>query len=221
MRYPWMGISVVVVLAMGALGCQSKLHQENQALWQQNRELQAEKTRLEGELRSRPDPSQLAAMQGEIAAREQRIAELEAQLRAPQPGQMMDDSLAGITVTRNDALGTVTVNLPGDVLFDSGQAELKPSAKATLNKVAAALKKDYAGKKIFVEGHTDSDPINRTRNQWKDNLDLSAARARAVAAYLQQQGVDPKLIGTRAFGPTQPRATKAQSRRVEIVVATR
>jgi len=56
---------------------------------------------------------------------------------------------------------------------------------------------------------------------WQDNLDLSAARARAVAQYLTSQGIDTKLVDTRAYGSTVPKKTKEASRRVEIVVATR
>lgn len=210
----------LVLVGMLTVGCQNKIHEENLALHRQNRELQAEKDRLQQELASRPDASQVASMQQELAARDARIAELQVQLRQGAPGQS-DDSLAGIEVTRDDRAGTLTVNLPGDVLFDSGKADLKPSAKATLNKVVAAIRRDYQGRKILVDGYTDTDPINKTRDKWEDNLDLSAARARTVAKYLIEQGIDPRLIGMRAFGDTKPRATKAASRRVEIVVATR
>jgi chemotaxis protein MotB len=113
------------------------------------------------------------------------------------------------------------VNVPGDVLFDAGRATLKDSSKSTLNKIAGAIKKDYAGKHVFVDGHTDSDPITKTKGMWEDNLDLSAARARAVAQYLTSQGLAVKNVDTRAFGSTKPKKSKEASRRVEIVVATR
>ena len=100
-------------------------------------------------------------------------------------------------------------------------ATLKDSSKATLNKIAAAIKRDYACKHVFVDGHTDNDPIVKTRGLFEDNLALSAARARVVAQYLISQGIDAKLVDTRAFGPTQPKKSKEASRRVEIVVATR
>jgi len=158
-------------------------------------------------------------LQGELAAREAKIAELENQLRQPPPGQPHDPSLAGIEVTRDDKAGTVTVNIPGDVLFASGQSELKESSKKTLNQIIRAIKTDFAGKTIMVDGHSDSDPISKTRDKWKDNLDLSAARARTVAAYLKEQGVT--RVGTRAFADTAPKASKAASRRVEIVVQVR
>lgn len=212
---------VLTLVGLASVGCQNKMYDENMALHRQNRELQAENDRIKQELSSRPDAAQLAAMQQQIADRDAKINDLQNQLRTPAPGQSAGGGIEGIEVTRNDREGTVTVNLPGDVLFDSGQAELKPSARATLNKVVAALKRDYAGKKIMVDGYTDTDPINRTKDKYEDNLDLSASRARSVAKYLTQQGIDSKQVGVRAMGDTKPRSSKAASRRVEIVVAMR
>jgi outer membrane protein OmpA-like peptidoglycan-associated protein len=107
------------------------------------------------------------------------------------------------------------------VLFDAGRATLKDSSKATLNRIAATIKSRYPGKHVFVDGYTDSDPINKTKSMWRDNLDLSAARARAVADYLKGRGVEPANLEIRAFGSARPKPTKEASRRVELVVATR
>ncbi len=112
----------------------------------------------------------------------------------------------------------MTVNLPSDILFASGSAQIKPSAQATLNKVVAALKRDYAGKRIRVEGHTDSDPIIRSRDKWIDNLDLSLNRAAAVTRYLAEKGVDSRNMSAVGYGEAKPKASKPASRRVEIVV---
>ena len=199
-----------------SIGCQNKVHDENQALWRQNRELQDRLAQSDARLRTAPDSSQLQAMQNEIAQRDQKIKELEGQLRQPTAGS--DPGIAGIETSYDAKAGTMTVNLPGDVLFDSGQATIKNSAQATLDKVAAALRKDYANKLIRVEGHTDSDPISRTKDQWTDNLDLSLTRAAAVTRYLEKAGISSKQITTSGFGPDRPKATKAKSRRVEIVV---
>jgi flagellar motor protein MotB len=214
---------VVGLLCISGFGCQNKLQDENTGLWKQNRELQAKLRDAESQRDARPDQTQYAQLQGQLAQRDQQIADLQNQLRAPQPGASapVNESLAGIEVTRDDRAGTLTVNVPGDVLFPSGQAELKESAKATLNKVASAIKKDYGGKKILIQGYTDPDPISRTKDKWKDNLDLSAARARAVANYLSQQGIDTKKVGLQAYGDTVPKNSKDRSRRVEIVVSTR
>src|SRR5262249_10209801 len=129
-----------------------------------------------------------------------------------------DPNMAGLDTKYDAKAGTLTVELPGDVLFDSGAAEIKNSAKATLNKIDAAIKKEYAGRQIRVEGHTDADPIVRTAEDWDDNLDLSLHRAAAVTRYLEKQGLSPKLITTSGFGEYRPQGTnKAKNRRVEIV----
>jgi chemotaxis protein MotB len=213
--------AIVLLLCIAATGCQNKLQDENMALWQQNRELQSQLTDANSRLRSAPDPAQLASMQTQIAQRDAQIADLKSQLQKPAPGAPPDPSLMGIEVTRDEHAGTLTVTLPGDVLFSPGKADLKESAKATLDKVIDAVNKDYAGKKIMVDGYTDSDPIAKTKDKWVDNLELSAARARAVTQYLVSQGLGSKLVSPRAFGSTNPKSTKASSRRVEIVVATR
>ncbi len=225
MRIVRMGL-IGATLCAAVAGCKSRMHDENMALHEQNRELQAEKDRTAAELSGRPDASMLSAKDQELAAERAKVAALEAQLRQPVPAVVGapagDGGLADIETSFNQATGEMTVNLPGDVLFDAGRATLKDSSKSTLNKVAAAVKKDYAGKKIFVDGHTDSDPITKTKSMWKDNLDLSAARARAVVEYLTSQGIAAKTIGARGFGDTKPRSgDKSRSRRVEIVVSTR
>ncbi len=73
--------------------------------------------------------------------------------------------------------------------------------------------------------HTD--PINKTKDLWKDNWDLSAQRALAVVRYLQGHGISDKLIRAVGCGEARPvdtnttTAGKAKNRRVEIVVYMR
>ena len=175
MRLSMVGCTVVLaLLASLATGCQNKLYDENVALHNQNRELQQKLTDADMKLRSAPDPSQMASMQQELNARDAKIAELQQQLANPAPNASAEDSnlLKGIEVTRDDRAGTMTVNLPGDVLFASGSDDLKSSARGTLEKIIAAVKKDYAGKRVIVQGYTDTDPISKTKNKWEDNLAL-------------------------------------------------
>ncbi|MGB7157996.1 MAG: OmpA family protein [Tepidisphaeraceae bacterium] len=224
-RMGLMGVAGLCILTAGA-GCKSSMHDQNLALHAQNRELQERTRQLESERDARPDASALSAKDAEIAAANAKVAELQNQLRQPAPAAggtaATDPGIAGIETSFNQTTGEMTVNLPGDVLFDAGRATLKESSKSTLNKVAAAIKKDYSGKKILVDGHTDSDPISKTKSMWKDNLDLSAERARVVGKYLADQGVTAKLVGTRGMGDTKPRSgDKSRSRRVEVVVSTR
>lgn len=215
-----LGTIFLGAITLFATGCQNKLQDENAQLYDQNKRLQGDlddaRARLsdtEGRLAKAPDPASVSQMQS-------RIAELESQLKAAPAGGAAnnDPSLSGIEATYDKARGTLTVNLPGEVLFESGKAVLKTSAHATLDKIAAAIKKDYSSKTLYIDGHTDSDPITKTKDTWEDNWDLAAARANAVRRYLSSHGVDQKLMNLRAFGPNHPKGGKPTSRRVEIVV---
>lgn len=218
-------LTAALTLVVG--GCKNAMYDENVSLHQQNRELQSNLDSRNAQLRASPDPAQMQAMQSELLERDRKIADLQSQLRQPTPANVKtgtpasDPAIAGIETSYDARAGTVTVNLPGDVLFAPGQADLKPTAKATLSKVVAAMKRDYTGKQVHVQGHTDADPISRTKQEWADNLDLSLTRAAAVSRYLEQQGINPKLLTTSGFGQHRPRSgSKSQNRRVEIVVVT-
>lgn len=112
--------------------------------------------------------------------------------------------------------GNVVISVAGDVLFDSGKTTVKQSAKSTLNKIASDLNGKYDGHSIRIEGHTDSDPIRKSK--WESNEALSRARADAVEQYLSSQGVDAGRMSTVGKGSSNPKGSKAASRRVEIVV---
>ena len=211
------GLFGVMVIAAG---CQNKLHDENVALHRQSRELQAENTRLKNESSApKQDAAQLATLQQQIAERDAKIKALQDQLQTPTTGASAE-SLAGIETSYDKASGKMTVAVPGDVLFAPGDASIRDEAKGTLDKVANSLKKDYAGKPLRIEGHTDADPIKVSK--WKSNQDLSEARANAVKNYLVKKGVSENLVSTVGLGSSKPKAKdKAVNRRVDIVVAVR
>jgi len=110
----------------------------------------------------------------------------------------------------------VVITIAGDVLFKPGQVTISNEGKRTLDRVAQQLNTQYAGRTIRIEGYTDADPIRKSG--WKSNEHLSAERALAVEAYLVSKGVDNNRIYSAAFGPSNPKSTKAASRRVEIVI---
>lgn len=115
------------------------------------------------------------------------------------------------------------VALDTDFLFDSGRASLKPEARAKLQQVVAQIQSRYPDKAIWVLGHTDTDPIRRTKELWEDNLDLSANRAMTVFRELTRLGIQPARMIAGGQGEYFPRgsnsdrASKAQNRRVEII----
>ena len=216
MRIARMGV-LAGLISFIAIGCQSKMAQENRALWEQNNELQAKLA--SADVAPKADPAQVSQLQSQIAQRDAKINELQSQLRQPAAGQP-EAAVANIQTSYDKSSGRMTVDVPGDVLFSAGDATIHDSAKGTLDKIAASMKKDYAGKLIKIQGHTDSDPIHYSK--WKSNQDLSLARANSVKAYLIKKGVPADLITAQGFGSDKPKgADKAVNRRVDIVVATR
>ena len=107
-------------------------------------------------------------------------------------------------------------------MFSSGKASLKSSTSKELDHIQSVLSSQYAGKQVDVIGHTDSDPIKKSK--WKDNWELSAQRALSVTRYLVEHGFAQGQIRAVGCGEARPVASnensagKAKNRRVEIVV---
>jgi len=133
----------------------------------------------------------------------------------------------GYDVAFDAAAGTITVTLPNTILFESGQASLKSATSTELDHILSVIKQKYADKDIDVVGHTDTDPIVKTKDLWADNLELSAQRALSVARYLISHGIPEKQVRAAGCGSARPIASnataagKAKNRRVEIVVNVR
>ena len=121
--------------------------------------------------------------------------------------------LADLQAKKTDRGMVVTL---GDVLFDTGQATLKPGANLALNRLAIFLSANPQTK-IIVEGHTDS------RGSDEYNEVLSERRARAVATELKSRGISTDQLQTLGRGKGYPVASndtpegRQQNRRVEIV----
>ena len=128
----------------------------------------------------------------------------------------------GYDVVFDPSAGTITVTLPNAILFDSGKATLKKATSAELDHIHSVLNSKYSGKQVDVVGHTDTDPIKKSK--WKDNWELSAQRALTVVRYLLNRGIAKEMIRAVGCGESQPIASnsttsgKAKNRRVEIVV---
>jgi chemotaxis protein MotB len=139
----------------------------------------------------------------------------------------MEQRLRGTGVSVKVKEGHISVVLPSSILFNSGQTKLKKQATSSLAKVCSVLKKDFPNETIRIEGHTDTDPIKRTKQVYKSNWELSAMRATTVLHYLIDNcHLDPKKLYLAGFGKYQPVASnknksgKKKNRRVEIVVLT-
>ena len=176
---------------------------------------QADSLRAVAEASSREKDSLRAAADAASRARDSLRAEVEAAKRLNAALSELRTGGAGIRTLKQTTRGLV-VNL-SDVLFDVGQADLKPGAARNLDRIARVLQ-EYPSYKISVEGHTDSTGSPQLNEQ------LSQERAEAVRQALVSAGLDSTRITAQGFGATQPVATNATragrqlNRRVEIVV---
>lgn len=138
--------------------------------------------------------------------------------------------------------GEIRLQLVDKILFRTGEADLTAEGQEVLSSIGTALNdKDVEDKQIWVQGHTDDDPIfvpkpapkpkgkkgkGKTAApaipppKFASNWELSAARALTVVHYLQDQvKVDPHRLAAVAFGQWRPASkTKAKNRRIEIVL---
>jgi outer membrane protein OmpA-like peptidoglycan-associated protein len=106
----------------------------------------------------------------------------------------------------------------GDVLFETGRAELKGGATANLGKLAAFLNQ-YPERNVIIEGHTDS------VGSESYNQSLSERRADSVKAYLVGQGIAATRLTSVGKGESVPVASndsttgRQMNRRVEVIIA--
>ncbi len=113
----------------------------------------------------------------------------------------------------------VVLRLRGDLLFDSGKAEIKPSALPVLDDLARYI--STVSYPVDVEGHTDNVPI--ATDVYPSNWELSAARAGRAARYLVERGVGKErlravgLADTVPVAPNDEAAGRGTNRRVEFV----
>jgi len=119
--------------------------------------------------------------------------------------------------------GEIVVRLDSSVTFSSGSANLSKNGQKLLGNQVAEVLASYPGHRISVEGHTDDQPIKRSR--WKTNLNLSIARALEVRRFLASQAkVNESRMRIAAYGEHNPRVSaktksaRAKNRRVEIVL---
>ena len=111
------------------------------------------------------------------------------------------------------------------VLFDSGQAQVKPAGVKVLKQLSDILK-TVTDKQFRIEGLTDNVPISsKLQDRFKTNWELLTARATTVVHYLiDQASVDRQHLSAVGYADTQPRTSndseegRSSNRRIEIVL---
>src|SRR4051794_18115216 len=163
---------------------------------------------------ARPSASVAAAAK----AREQEdFRRLKEQIDAYARDKSVQDKLQTVIAQR----GLVIRLLTDRVLFDSGQAELKPEATPVLSKVAEIVARE-GRHQVMVEGHTDPVPIHGSL--FPTNWELSTARASRVVRFLIGGGVARRRLSAAGYASLHPIANNAtaagrsRNRRVEIVL---
>lgn len=207
------GMAALMVAGLSVLGaCSSDKPSEADLAKQEAAELRERNAALEQETRTQA--SQIASLQSENAAL--RAAPAQASNGGGWDTPRGGGNTGGGGNFSEDSRGRMVAEVAGDVLFSSGQATLKPDAKKKLDSIARELNSRYSGNDIRIEGHTDSDRI--TKSKWASNEALSKARADAVRDYLQSKGVSGGRMATVGKGSSEPKSTKAASRRVDIII---
>ena len=174
--------------------------------------------------------SQLSQSKETLQQQQERLQHLQA-LLAQQKAQSdelknkMSEALKGFN--SNDLSvyqknGKVYVRLSENLLFPSGSAVVNPNGIDALSKLAAVLNLN-ADVAVDIEGHTDSIPI---RGRFKDNWDLSTARANAIVRVLvDNYKVDPVRViasGHSYYDPIESNSTpdgRSKNRRTEIILS--
>ena len=178
------------------------------------RKLREERATLKGQIQNLK--SSLDSAQGEIAdASSVRVPEAAPTTKFPE----LDD--LGIGYGMRD--GNMVISIPSSITFASGQATLSKEGQKALKQVASTLKQQYGDAKYAIEGHTDTDPI--AKSKFASNRVLSVERAMAVLSFLVAEcGIkDDQCIvaGHGQYDPIAPNGSKSdkgRNRRVEIVV---
>ncbi len=186
--------------------------------------------------RSEEEKSKLRQAMSEYEARLKQLDDMKARFRDLKARLDKLTSVGLKVVVRNNRM---VIQLPGDILFDSGKDTLKPDGRKVLKQVADVIKGDttLSTRTFQVAGHTDKEPYAGT---YFDNWGLSVMRARQVVTFLVAPdkgtdakgvptggGLDPAHLSAAGYGPMDPIAgtveqqtppEEAKNRRVELVL---
>ena len=155
--------------------------------------------------------AQAAAQQARNEAQNAQAQVAQAQAEA----QRLAAQLENVQASQTDRGMVLTL---GDVLFDSGRAELKPGAERSIEQIATFLN-EHPERRVQIEGFTDSQGAEDY------NLELSQKRADSVAMAIIQRGIDAQRVRALGYGEAYPKASNGSpgsrqlNRRVEIIVS--
>jgi len=216
-----------VARQQAALAASQALNAQNQS---QNAAYQAEVARMNTELAAAIDRADkanakvLANLNKDMPKSGGSTPQLEA-FRRDLQSRLAQYHVTGVDVdirTARDGRQRVAVVLQNSFRAGSATLASNPSAVKAIVGLGKLIVQAYPGSSVTVEGHTDSDPIRKSK--WESNEALSLARADEVKKLLRQAGVGDGAVSAVGMGARQPVAkgatdrAKAQNRRVEIYI---
>lgn len=169
--------------------------------------------RAKGKAEAKAIEAEMSRKQAEAKALEAQKAKMQTE-QALEAKRTLESEIAALKAIKSERGIVLTL---GDILFETGQAELMPGAIRTIDQLAEFLRK-HSGRNVLIEGHTD--------NVGNDtyNLGLSQRRADGVKTALIAKGISPDRIMTKGYGEQYPIAGNSsasgrqQNRRVEIII---
>ena len=175
--------------------------------------LEARKQDLQEELsESQAQMATLSSIENETKRRNQIYEKFVNRLKT-----MIDGGQLTVSIEQ----GRIVINLPNNVLYKSGSANLNPEGEEALTQIALVLSQ-FSDRRFQIEGHTDNKPIKSAR--FPSNWELSTSRALTVVHLLTELDVVPENISAAGFGEFRPRADneteegRQLNRRIEIIM---
>jgi chemotaxis protein MotB len=193
-------------------GRSAACEKERDALKAQSGQIASTLSQVKGNLSaSRTELEELRKWKGDTAKRMQTFREMSAKLQ-----KIVDTGKLGVRVRD----GRLVMRLPQDVLFPSGKADLSREGELALMEVAVILKQ-FPERRFMVAGHTDNEPV---KEAYKDNWELSMARALVVTRFMIEAKMKPQNIVAAGYGEFDPIAKnttpdgRRENRRIEIIL---
>ncbi len=130
---------------------------------------------------------------------------------------MIDSGQLDVVVRK----GRMIVEMPSEVMFPSGSADLSDDGKMALMKVAVILEQ-FPDRQFMIAGHTDNRPLKQSK--YGSNWELSTARAVTVTEFLVQAGLKAQNLVAAGYGEFDPVASnkdakgRQKNRRIEIIL---
>jgi chemotaxis protein MotB len=206
-----------------ARACQQELTKIKQQVAALDTQVVGSESKLrQAESQASSAQANLTATQEELATLRKQRAETEARLAAFKDlgekfKKMIDSGKIEVKI-RN---GMPVMTLPAEVLFPSGSASLSRQGELAVMEVGVTLKQ-MPKRRFMVVGHTDSQPVKGST--FKDNWELSTARAVTVTKFLVSAGLNPKMMLAAGHGEHDPVASnknkegRDKNRRIDILL---